>query len=101
MSDSTILKNKKGISQPAIDDDRQSMAQPPSEQSSSESPCIPYIEPGCISCGSCAYNAPEVFEVTDRSRIRQNADFEKNRALIEKAAALCPVSVIKIKQNQE
>ena len=58
----------------------------------------PVIEPGCISCGSCAFNAPEVFEVTDRSRVRPGADFEKNRALIEKAAAKCPVSVIKIQK---
>lgn len=54
-----------------------------------------FIEPGCISCGSCQFNAPEVFEVTDRSRIKQDADLEKNEALIKKAAERCPVSVIK------
>ena len=56
----------------------------------------PVIEPGCISCGSCAFIAPEVFEIKDHSRVKSGADFEKNRELIEKAAAKCPVSVIKI-----
>lgn len=60
----------------------------------------PLVEPGCIACGSCAFIAPEVFEVTDRSRVNQGADFERNRELIEKAAALCPVSVIKIKRDE-
>ncbi len=58
----------------------------------------PTVEPGCIACGACAFNAPEVFEVTDRSRVKPDADIEKNRALIEKAVAQCPVSVIKFKE---
>ncbi len=59
---------------------------------------MPLVEPGCIACGACAFNAPEVFEVTDRSRVKPDADIEKNRALIEKAVAQCPVSVIKFKE---
>ena len=38
-----------------------------------------WIEPGCISCGSCQYLAPEVFEVTDRSRVKPCADIIKNK----------------------
>ena len=51
----------------------------------------PRVEPGCIACGACAFNAPEVFEVTDRSRVRPDADIEKNVVAIEKAVAMCPV----------
>lgn len=58
----------------------------------------PTIEPGCIACGSCAFIAPQVFAVTDRSRVKESADFESQSALIEKAAAACPVSVINYKK---
>ncbi len=54
-----------------------------------------FIEPGCISCGACQFTAPEVFEVTDRSRIKPDADLKKNEAVIEAAVRGCPVSVIK------
>ncbi len=57
------------------------------------------IEPGCIACGSCSYRAPEVFEVTDRSRIKADADIEKNEELIEAAVKACPVQVIQYKKN--
>lgn len=57
-----------------------------------------WIEPGCISCGSCAYLAPEVFKVTDVSRIQEGADIQKNSELIEKAARACPVQVIKFEK---
>lgn len=53
------------------------------------------IEPGCITCGACEYIAPEVFEVTDRSRIRDKADLEKYEQEIEKSVRACPVNVIK------
>jgi ferredoxin len=53
-----------------------------------------FIEPGCISCGSCQFVCPEVFEVTDRSRIKTNADVEKHSEKIEEAASKCPVQVI-------
>ncbi len=59
------------------------------------------IEPGCIACGACAFNAPDVFEVTDRSRVKTDADFEKNAGFIEKAAAQCPVQVIKIVRKND
>ena len=53
------------------------------------------IEPGCISCGSCEFIAPEVFEVTDISHVRKDADLEKNKEAIREAARRCPVQVIK------
>jgi ferredoxin len=53
------------------------------------------IEPGCITCGTCEFIAPEVFEVTDIAHVKQDADLEKNKELIQAAAAACPVNVIK------
>ncbi|MCX5925203.1 MAG: ferredoxin [Candidatus Dependentiae bacterium] len=56
------------------------------------------VTPGCITCGTCAFTAPEVFEVTDVSRVKQDVDIEKNAELIKKAVARCPVQVIKIEE---
>ena len=55
----------------------------------------PIINPGCISCGACQFYAPDVFEVTDVSRVKKDADMEKNREKIDHAIKECPVSVIK------
>lgn len=57
------------------------------------------IEPGCITCGLCEFIAPEVFEVTDISRIKKNCDIVKNEKLIEQSVKECPVSVIKYDKN--
>jgi ferredoxin len=56
------------------------------------------IEPGCISCGSCEFLAPEVFKVVVTSQVKQEADFEQWQERIRLAAARCPVQVIKIKE---
>jgi ferredoxin len=56
------------------------------------------IEPGCITCGSCEFIAPEIFEVTDRSRVRTGAELEQYKEAIKKAAARCPVQVIKYQE---
>jgi len=53
------------------------------------------IEPGCITCGTCEFIAPDVFHVTDRSRVRPDADLQANKQAIEKAIRACPVQVIK------
>ncbi len=52
------------------------------------------IKPGCISCGLCAYIAPELFEVTDTSHIKQNADFTRYESQLKSAISQCPVQVI-------
>jgi ferredoxin len=57
-----------------------------------------FIEPGCISCGSCAFIAPEVFEVTDISRIKPDVPLENYSERIKCAAAKCPVNVIKYQE---
>ena len=33
-----------------------------------------WIDPGCITCGVCEFIAPEVFEVTDISHVKGDAD---------------------------
>jgi len=52
------------------------------------------IEPGCITCGLCEFIAPDVFEVTDVSRVKANADIEQHKIEIEQAVRGCPVAVI-------
>lgn len=52
------------------------------------------IQPGCISCGLCAFIAPEVFEVTDISRVKESVNLNQYEQKIEDAAAQCPVRVI-------
>lgn len=52
------------------------------------------IQPGCISCGSCQFICPAVFEVTDRSRILSHADIVQQADKIKEAALKCPVKVI-------
>lgn len=56
------------------------------------------IEPGCISCGSCQFLAPEVFEVTDVSHVKQGVIIQNYQACIRNAAEKCPVQVIKIEE---
>ena len=53
-----------------------------------------WIEPGCISCGTCEAVCPSVFKVTDISHVNQDANLKENKELIEEAAEICPVSVI-------
>lgn len=52
------------------------------------------IEPGCISCGACAFIAPDVFQVTDISHVKDDAPIEQNAEKIKQAAQACPVQVI-------
>jgi ferredoxin len=57
------------------------------------------IEPGCISCGSCEFLAPEVFKVVVTSQVKSGVDFQAFQAKIRNAAAKCPVQVIKIEEG--
>lgn len=56
------------------------------------------VEPGCISCGSCQFIVPEVFEVTDTSHVKDTVDIQQYKERIQKAAAKCPVQVIRIEE---
>ncbi len=57
-----------------------------------------YIEPGCISCGSCEFIAPEVFEVKQVSSVKNDADIKEHQEKIKEAARRCPVKVIKYEE---
>lgn len=57
------------------------------------------IEPGCITCGACEFAAPEVFEVTDISHVKKDANLKLNAACIKLAAQACPVNVIKYEEE--
>ncbi len=52
------------------------------------------IEPGCITCGLCEFIAPEVFTVTDLSRVKPDAPLSTCKDVIKEAAQGCPVQVI-------
>ncbi len=56
------------------------------------------IEPGCISCGSCEFIAPEVFQVITTSQVRTDVDIQQYQERIRNAAAKCPVQVIRIEE---
>lgn len=57
------------------------------------------IKPGCIACGTCAFIAPNIFEVTDKSRVKQTADLVTHQDAINKAVRSCPVSVIQFHEE--
>jgi len=52
------------------------------------------MKPGCTSCGACEFNAPDVFEVTDISRVKDGVDVEEKKEQIERAIQGCPFGVI-------
>jgi ferredoxin len=54
-----------------------------------------WIEEGCIACGSCEQICPEVFVVTDQSRIIEGVNLSDYEPQIKEAAEFCPVEVIK------
>jgi len=58
------------------------------------------IKPGCITCGSCAFIAPEIFDLAETAFVRADAPIT-DPALREKilmAAQACPVAVILVKE---
>lgn len=58
-----------------------------------------HITPGCVSCGTCESLCPAVFKVDSVASIIEDADLEKNEALIEEAVKMCPVAVIKYEEE--
>jgi ferredoxin len=58
-----------------------------------------YIEPGCVSCGSCEAICPQVFKLTPTATVLPDANLEKYKNLIQEAVDLCPVQVIVFEEN--
>lgn len=57
------------------------------------------IVPGCISCGTCESVCSDVFEVKGVAEVKPNPDLVKHADLIREAADMCPVSVIKVDEQ--
>ncbi len=57
------------------------------------------IQPGCITCGLCEFLAPNVFEVTDVSRVKKDADILKYEKEITQSIKECPVQVIEFENK--
>ncbi len=61
-----------------------------------------WIEPGCIMCGLSEENCPEVLEVKAEfgsAVVIQGVDFAPYEEHIKRAAADCPVDVIKYEEE--
>ncbi len=54
-----------------------------------------WITDDCIACGNCESVCPEVFEVLDKSTVKEKADFSTHESEIKEAAEECPVQAIK------
>ncbi len=57
------------------------------------------IEPGCITCGLCEFIAPDIFQVTDISHVKEDAPFNLHLDAIKEAAVRCPVQVITYEED--
>lgn len=53
-----------------------------------------WIKPGCITCGTCEFIAPEIFEVTDICKVKADAPVSESVEEIKQAIKQCPVNVI-------
>jgi ferredoxin len=61
-----------------------------------------WIEPGCIMCDQSVENCPEVFEIplgAESARVKEGIDCSKHEEAIKRAAAACPVNVIKYEEK--
>ena len=63
-----------------------------------------YIADGCVGCGACQSICPNVFKVDDTASIREDASIIDNKngivdASIMDAMEICPVNVIKFKEE--
>jgi ferredoxin len=52
----------------------------------------------CIGCGYCTSVCPDVFELGEdgKSKVKENADFEKNEDCLKEAKEGCPVGAIEM-----
>jgi ferredoxin len=57
------------------------------------------IIPGCVSCSSCEVICPEVFEVSEIAKIREDSDLNINSDGVREASDMCPVGAIQIEES--
>lgn len=50
----------------------------------------------CLGCGFCVSTCPNIFELGEdgKSRIKENADIEKNKDCLKEAKEGCPMGAI-------
>ena len=58
------------------------------------------IQPGCITCGLCEFIAPDVFEVTDISHVKEQVSYNEHASAIKQAVQECPVQVIICEESE-
>jgi len=51
-------------------------------------------EDACVNCGLCEDTCPEVFELNDVAKIKEEADFNKFEEQVKEAAEDCPSEAI-------
>ncbi|TYB31451.1 MAG: ferredoxin [Candidatus Mcinerneyibacterium aminivorans] len=55
-----------------------------------------WIEEGCISCGMCVQECPEVFKMDNAlAVVKEDVDFNEYEESIKRAADICPAGIIK------
>lgn len=54
-----------------------------------------WMEEGCIACGLCESTCPEVFRVEEIAYVNEGVNYPEYSEMIQEAADLCPVEVIK------
>ena len=54
----------------------------------------------CLGCGTCIAIAPEVFELGEdgKSKVKEEADLQKNKELIKQTKDSCPTQAIEIEE---
>jgi len=54
----------------------------------------------CIGCGFCTGACPDIFELGEdgKSRIKEGADFGKNKDCIKEAKEGCPMGAIEVEE---
>lgn len=53
-----------------------------------------WIAEGCIACGVCETNAPEVFSIPDTAVVKKGINYNDYESDIRDTAQICPVGVI-------
>lgn len=56
-------------------------------------------EDTCTGCGICEDTCPEVFELNDVAKVKENADFNKFKEEIKEATEDCPSEAIHFEEK--
>jgi ferredoxin len=59
------------------------------------------IGPGCILCGACPIEAPEIFEMSVTTAVVKAPGVFPDSKKLQRAVGSCPVDVIKVEENAQ